>query len=107
MDARRRELRRVSRELLGSSYRLEVAAAINEAENEAVYARALSALVPDARDNQVSECLKHFEAGGLLKRNETAGGRDPQTFDVLPSAYWDLCRALRDEVNARRRRSQP
>jgi hypothetical protein len=104
MDAATRELRRVSRRLLGSSYRLEVAAAISNVADQQIYARGLVASVPGARDNQVSECLKHFEAAGLLKRNRTPGGRQPQTFDVVPSAYWGLCAAVRDEILARPRR---
>jgi hypothetical protein len=35
----------------------------------AVYARQLLSAVPGARDNQIGECLKHFEAAGLLRRN--------------------------------------
>lgn len=98
MATDRQKLRRASRELLGSSYRLEVAVAISEKSEERVYARQLLSAIPGARDNQVSECLRHFERGGLLKRNQTAGGRQPQTFDVLPSSYWKLCVALRDEL---------
>ena len=98
MDGPTRELRRVSRRLLGSSYRLEVAAAISAAADQQIYARGLIASVPGARDNQIGECLKHFEAAGLLQRNQTTGGRQPQTFDVLPSAYWGLCATLRDEI---------
>jgi hypothetical protein len=97
VDIPTRELRRLSRELLGSSYRLEVAAAIEGATGP-IYARQLLSSVPGARDNQVAECLKHFETAGLLRRNETSGGRDPQTFDVLPSCYWKLCSTLRDEL---------
>jgi hypothetical protein len=106
VDASTRELRRVSRQLLGSSYKLEVAAAIEAAGARPVYARQLLPSVPGARDNQIGECLKHFETAGLLKRNPTAGGREPQTFKVLPSAYWRLCAALRDEIDEQSSRQQ-
>jgi hypothetical protein len=106
MDARKAELRRVSRELLGSSYRLEVAAAIHEAVTDAVYARALAGDIPGAGDNQVGECLKHFETAGLLRRNPSPGGRAPQTFSVIDSVYWRFCGELRDEVLKRRKRGR-
>lgn len=100
-DAKTEELRRVSRELLGSKYRLEVAVAVRNARRKKVYARALVDAVPGAGDNQVGECLKHFEQGGLLTRNPTAGGRDPVTFNVVGSAYWKLCAELMKEVRGR------
>ena len=64
-DAQTQELRRVSRELLGSKYRLEVAVAVRNSRRKTVYARGLIDSVPGAGDNQVGECLKHFEEGGL------------------------------------------
>ena len=94
-------MRLASRELLGSSYRLEVAVAIKQAGTPSVYARQLVDAVPGAKDNQVSECLKHFERGGLLKRNPTSGGRNPLTFDIVDSVYWGLCERLHDEVRQR------
>jgi hypothetical protein len=101
VDGKTRELRRVSKELLGSSYRLEVAVAVNRAPGGQVYAHQLVDAVPGARDNQVAECLKHFEQGGLLKRNATRGGRNPQTFDIVASVYWEFCEKLSTEVKKR------
>lgn len=101
MDAARAALRLASRELLGSSYRLEVAVAIRQTGTRSVYARQLVDEVPGAKDNQVSECLKHFERGGLLKRNSTSGGRTPLTFDVVDSIYWEFCERLHAELRER------
>ena len=92
-----KRVRKLSRELLGSSYRLEVAAAIHDAHPEPVYARGLTETVK-ANDNQVSAVLEHFEAAGLLRRLPTKGGRDPQRFKPRKSIYWELCAKLLAEA---------
>lgn len=92
-----KRVRTLSRELLGSSYRLEVAAAIHDALPEAVYARALTKTI-EAKDNQVSAVLEHFEAAGLLDRLPTKGGRDPQRFQPRSSIYWEFCSKLLAEA---------
>lgn len=99
-DSTRNRLRKLSRELLGSSYRLETAAAIYDAGLEPVYARQLTGAV-GANDNQVSAVLEHFETGGLLKRMPCNGGRDPQRFEPLASVYWEFCSKLLAELKSR------
>ncbi|HUY58068.1 MAG TPA: hypothetical protein VMV16_00015 [Solirubrobacteraceae bacterium] len=68
MDANaRKRARLVSRALLGSSYRLEVAAAIAAGQLKPVYARALNAQI-QVGDNQVAAVLQRFEKAGIVRR---------------------------------------
>ncbi len=100
MDAKREEIRLVSKRLLGNQYRLEIAVKIANAKGKAVYARQLDKGI-DAGDPQVGRVLKYFEEAGLLERQPSAGGRDPLRFKPRQSVYWTMCRKLLSEIKTR------
>jgi hypothetical protein len=92
-------VREVSKILLGSSYRLEVAVAVARAEPGVVHLRGLASQL-DLVDSLVRVELGHFERAGLLMRLPKPRGQQQQDYERLPSAFWDLSRALLAEVRA-------
>lgn len=99
-DKLREDVRRVSKRLLGSRYRLEVAAQIDDAS---VYARQLNDAI-GVGENQIGQVLQHFEDAGLLERLPSPGGQKPQEFKPRPSVYWSMCSRLLREVQERHKR---
>jgi len=91
--------REVSKILLGSSYRLEVAVAVAQAEPGVVHLRGLASQL-ELVDSLVRVELGHFERAGLLMRLPKPKGQQQQDYERLPSAFWDLSRALLAELRA-------
>jgi hypothetical protein len=91
------ELRRISKALFGSRYRLEVAAAVAAAEPNVVYVHGLGERLGLA-DNLVRLEIGHFEEAGLLIRLPRPPGQQHQHYERMPSSYWHLARLLLDEL---------
>jgi predicted signal transduction protein with EAL and GGDEF domain len=101
--ANQEEVRKLSKRLFGNRYRLEVAAAIADAEPSVVYARALAEQL-QAPANLVGEELHTLADVGLLVLLPRPRGQQQQEFERMPSSYWQLAR---DFVAELRERSQP
>jgi predicted transcriptional regulator len=91
------EVRRISKLLLGSRYRLEVAAAIAGADPGVVHVREVAADL-GLTDNLVRLEFQHFEEAGVLLRLERPQGQQRQYFERMPSAYWELVRVLAEDA---------
>jgi hypothetical protein len=92
------ERRRISKVLLGSRYRLEVAVAIAEADPGIVHVRQVAADL-GLTDNLVKLEFRHFEEGGVLLRLDRPQGEQRQYFERMPSTYWELVRLLAEEAD--------
>jgi hypothetical protein len=89
--------RRISKLLLGSRYRLEVASAIAQADPGVVHVHEVAAGL-GLTDNLVRLEFEHFEEAGVLFRLDRPQGQQRQYFERMPSAYWQLVRALLNDV---------
>jgi|SRR6266496_2484157 predicted transcriptional regulator len=90
-------VRENSKILLGSSYRLEVAAAVAQAEPGVVHVRGLADQLA-LKDNLVSLEIGHFERAGLLVRLPKPKGQQQQDYERMPSVFWEMSRALHQEL---------
>ncbi len=91
------QVRERSKILLGSLYRLEVAAAIAEANPGVVHTRGLADQL-GLSDNLVRAEILHFEKAGLLLRLPRPKGQQQQDFERMPSVYWQMSLMLLDEL---------
>src|SRR4051812_48724415 len=90
------DVRRASKSLFGSRYRLEAARAVAESA-DVLYARELAQQLGLA-DNQAHSELRHFESAGLLQRLERVPGQRQQYYQRRPSAFWRLAADLMREL---------
>jgi hypothetical protein len=94
------EVRRVSKALFGSWYRLE--AGYTVAVGPAVlYARELAHRL-GVGDNQAQGELRHFENAGFLERLDRVEGQRQQYYRRLDSPFWGFCQQLFEEIRAAR-----
>ncbi len=97
-DIIREEVRRVSKTLFGSRYRLEAANAVADGA-AVIYARELANRL-GVGDNQAQLELKHFESAALLERLDRVAGQRQQYYRRRESQFWDLAAALyRETIN--------
>lgn len=94
------EVRKLSKRLFGNRYRLEIAAAIAEAEPSVVYARALAEQL-QAPANLVGEELHTLAEAELLVLLPRPRGQQQQEYQRMASSYWELARRLLDELKGR------
>lgn len=96
------EIRRISKNLLGNRYRLEVAAAIARAEPAVVSAQAMATELGIAQNLIRAELLKLADAG-LVLRLPRVSGQQLQEYQRLESVFWgamvDLFAEFRDRVS--------
>lgn len=88
-------LQRVSKDLLGNAYRLQVAAAVDECADDELYSEAVAQRA-GLKDARASEQLRHFAAIGMLEQLPKDGRKQP--YKKGPSCYWAMCRSLRQET---------
>jgi hypothetical protein len=88
-------LQRVSKDLLGNAYRLQVAAAVDECGEDELYPEAVAARA-GLKEARAGEQLRHLTAAGVLEQLPKDGRRQP--YRKKKSPYWALCRRLRDET---------
>jgi hypothetical protein len=91
------QVRERSKVLLGSLYRLEVAAAIAKADLGVVHIRGLADQL-GLSDGLVRAEILHFEKAGLLLRLPRPKGQQQQDFERMPSVFWRMSRMLLDEL---------
>jgi len=87
----RTAVRQRSKALLGSGYRLEIAAAIAEAAGEAVNAQELADLT-GLRYPRVQHELKHLLDAGVLISAESVSRA--VEYKAVASEYWKACQLL-------------
>jgi hypothetical protein len=91
------QVRETSKTLLGSLYRLEVAAAIAQAEPGVVHIRGVADQLR-LTDSLVRAEIIHFEKAGLLLRLPKPRGQQQQDFERGPSVYWEMSQMLLEEL---------
>jgi hypothetical protein len=91
------QVRERSKTLLGSLYRLEVAAAIAQADPGVVHTRGLADQL-GLTDSLVRVEIIHFEKAGLLLRLPKPKGQQQQDFERMPSVFWQMSQMLLDEL---------
>jgi hypothetical protein len=85
--------RRVSKGLLGNSYRLEIAAIIAQSGTDVIHAKELSDVLRIPH-NVVSKQLHAFVVSGVLESVEQLAGQRYRYFRRLPHPYWNLAKEL-------------
>jgi hypothetical protein len=91
------DLRRTSKTLFGSQYRLELACAVADVEPGVFYVRQLAERV-SLPDNVVLREIGHFCDAGLLERLDKVDGQQAVYYRRADSHFWALCLELRGEV---------
>lgn len=91
-------IRRASTALLGNKYRLEVAGAIARAKGAPITCTTVSDET-GIRYPRVQEELKRLNDAGVLRAKAAPPGQ-PVEYKAQPTAYWDLCAALLDELGS-------
>lgn len=94
------ELRELSDALVGRMYRLEIGAAIADADGDVISIREISEST-GIFYQRVQEDIQRLVACGLLTHTDTRDGT--KYFKPRPTAYWRLCRAVAEEVRAENR----
>jgi len=100
------QVRERSKILLGSLYRLEVAAAIANADPGVVHIRGLADQLR-LSDGLVRAEMLHFEKAGLLLRLPRPKGQQQQDFERMPSIFWRMSQILLDELRQKSESSGP
>jgi hypothetical protein len=90
------EVRKISKALFGSRYRLEAANAV-AVGGDVLYAREIAQRV-GVGDNQAQLELRHFQTAGLLFRLDRVVGQRQQYYQRRDSEFWALARGLHDEL---------
>jgi hypothetical protein len=90
------EVRRISKALFGSRYRLEAAHAV-AVGGDVLYAREIAQRI-GVGDNQAQLELRHFETAGLLFRLDRVVGQRQQYYQRQDSEFWALAQVLHDEL---------
>lgn len=93
--------RRVSRGMLGNQHKLDIVCAIADTMNEGqqdFYTRQIAKRVREAADNQVGDVVRQLLAAGLLLPVEDKADHLRKRYRARTSAYWEMCRVLRDEL---------
>jgi hypothetical protein len=96
------EIRRTSKILYGTSYRLEVAAVVARAEPGVVSVGDVLALVevPGENASVVRKELEALTNAGLLTRLPRPHGQKVQEYERLPNDYWESARSIYDQLVA-------
>jgi hypothetical protein len=89
-----------SKRLFGSAYRLEVAAAIGEADPGVVDVPSVTAAIglPVERYTVIRLELENLARAGLVMRLPRPRGQRIQEYERLPSQYWAAARTVLEEV---------
>lgn len=93
-------LRKLSKDLLGGLYRLEIAAAIAQADAGDLFAHRIAEVLK-LQDKVVQPEMKHFARLGFLEEHEEREGDQRVFYGRSDTVFWDLVRQLHDEVSAR------
>lgn len=86
-----------SKQLLGNTYRMELAAEIAASSAGSVSATEL-ADATGIRYPRVHEELQRLKAAGMLVARGDRGSGTTVEYTVVPSRYWQACRDLLDEA---------
>jgi DNA-binding transcriptional regulator GbsR (MarR family) len=90
------EVRRLSGQLLGNKYRLEVVEALCRAGDDSVTATSIHEET-GIKYARVQEELKRLKAYGVLRELDTPGAQTVE-YKIEPTVYWELCKQLLDEI---------
>ena len=92
-------LRRYSREMFRSDYRIEVGCAIAEADPPIVFVKGLAEVLA-LPDNRVQKEVKALERLGLLTALPRPGGQQRQEYQVVSSGFWAFLTGLAGELKS-------